>query len=148
MKAQAALQRRVAEGTSDPVEGAQPPRPEFDGALVGKRMEVLWRYTDRDSGVGMLIWAPGRVVRVADGLADKRSKRHKNLLPAGAVLWAWDADPAFGEKAGEQWLVLLPGKYNKQVHYGWRFDPAEWEGEGSSDEPGAKRPRNVQRDSQ
>jgi hypothetical protein len=67
MKTQAALQRRVAEGTSDPVEGAQPPRPEFDGALVGKRMEVLWRYTDRESGVGMLIWTPGRVVRVADG---------------------------------------------------------------------------------
>ena len=41
--------------------------------------------------------------------------------------WAWDADPQFDEKAGEQWLVLLPQKWNKQVHYGWRYDPRERE---------------------
>ena len=44
------------------------------------------------------------------------------------VLWAWDADPDFDEKAGEQWLGLLPDKWNpphKKV-YGWRFDPSEF----------------------
>ena len=137
--------RRVAEGVADPLEGAQPPRPEFTNELMGKSMEVLWRYTDKDSGKAMLIWAPGRVKRVADGLSDKRSRLCRNLLPAGAVLWEWDADAEFGEKAGEQWLVLLPGKYNKHVHYGWRFDPAEW-GRSSASEPAAKRPRNMQRD--
>ena len=50
------------------------------------------------------------------------------MLPAGAVLWAWDADPDFDEAAGEQWLFLLPKKWNpttqKQV-YSWRYDPRE-----------------------
>tara|TARA_B110000046_G_C12848156_1_gene336533 strand:- start:308 stop:556 length:249 start_codon:yes stop_codon:yes gene_type:complete len=60
-------------------------------------------------------------------LTDKRSQRAKNLLPGGAVLWAWDADPEFGEVAGEKWLVLLPHKWNpsKAVVYGWRYDPRE-----------------------
>ena len=35
------------------------------------------------------------------------------------------ADPEFDEKAGEQWLVLLPKKYNKQLHYSWRMGPRE-----------------------
>ena len=72
-----------------------------------------------------MIWATDRVVRVADGLTDKRSARAKKILPAGALLWAWDADPEFDEKAGEQWLILLPNKWNKQQHYSWRFDPRE-----------------------
>ena len=66
----------------------------------------------------LLIWSAGRVVRVADGLADKRSPRARKVLPAGMVLWAWDTDADFGEVAGEQWLPLLPQKWNKQVHYG------------------------------
>ena len=32
-----------------------------------------------------------------------------------------------GEEAGEQWLILLPDKWNRQVHYGWRYDPRERE---------------------
>lgn len=50
------------------------------------------------------------------------------MLPAGAVLWAWDADPEFDEQAGEQWLFLLPKKWNPTTHkqvYSWRFDPRE-----------------------
>ena len=78
-------------------------------------------------GSSQLIWATGRVARVADGLTDKRSTRAKTFLPAGAVLWAWDADPEFGEVAGERWLVLLPNKWNppKAIVYGWRYDPRE-----------------------
>jgi hypothetical protein len=49
-----------------------------------------------------MIWSTGTVKRIADGLTDKRSSRAKKVLPAGAVLWAWDADPDFDEKAGEQ----------------------------------------------
>ena len=50
----------------------------------------------------------------------------KALLPAGMVLWAWDADPEFGEVAGERWLALLPKKWKKQQVYGWRYDPREF----------------------
>ena len=62
---------------------------------------------------------------MADGLTDKSSARAKKILPAGAILWAWDADPAYNEPAGEQWLILLPQKWNAQVQYGWRYDPCE-----------------------
>merc|ERR1712086_859056 len=75
-----------------------------------------------------MIWSTGRVVRVADGLSDMRSKRARSVLPAGAVLWAWDADPEFDEEAGEQWLFLLPKKWNPKTHkqvYSWRYDPRE-----------------------
>ena len=44
------------------------------------------------------------------------------------MLWAWDADPDFDEQAGEQWLILLPKKWNPRTHkqvYSWRFDPRE-----------------------
>ena len=58
----------------------------------------------------VMIRAPGRVARVADGLTDKRSPRARKILPAGALLCAWDADPEFGEQVGEQWLILLPDK--------------------------------------
>ena len=93
---------------------------------MGKRVEVLWKYALPD-GSTQLIWATGRVARIADGLTDTRTKRGKALCPAGAVLWAWDADEEFGERAGEKWLVLLPQKWNppKAVVYGWRYDPRE-----------------------
>ena len=73
----------------------------------------------------MLIWSSGRVARIADGLTDKRSPRARTVLPAGMVLWAWDADPEFDEQAGEEWLVLLPKNWNRHVQYAWRFDPCE-----------------------
>jgi len=98
--------------------------PPFDTRLVGKRLEVCWPYKEGDQTVK--IWASGTVRRVADGFTDKTSQKAKKILPAGALLWAWDADPDYNEAAGEmKWLVLLPGKWNKQVQYAWRFDPCE-----------------------
>ena len=90
------MERRIAAGISDPMEAMQQgPAPEFDQQLVGKRIEVLWKYFEKGTGTSHLIWCTGRVVRVADGLKDKRSSRAQKVLPGGAVLWAWDADPAF-----------------------------------------------------
>ena len=81
------MQRRIEAGISDSVEdlnggvngGAA---PAFNQELVGKRLEVLWPYNDKDTGARHLIWASGRVVRVADGLTDKRSPRAQTVLPA------------------------------------------------------------------
>lgn len=124
VKAEAARARREAAGVSDTVEVVQPPfPPPFDSKLVGKWLEVCWPY--KENGTTTKIWATGRVVRVADGLTDTRSLRARKLLPAGALLWAWDADPEYDEPAGEQWLVLRPAKWNAQVQYAWRFDPRE-----------------------
>jgi hypothetical protein len=118
-------------------------RPAFDQQLVGKWLEVLWKFHDKDTLEQHLIWCTGRVVRVADGLTDKRSKRARSILPGGALLWAWDADPEHGEAAGEQWLVLLPQKWNPSTHkqvYSWRYDPRELGStEAQSPDPRRKR---------
>ena len=115
-KAEEAVKRREAAGISDSVERMQPAEPPpFDQRLVGKRIEVLWKYFNKDTDEPLLIWATGRVARVADGLTDTRSARAKKLLPAGMVLWAWDADPEFGEVAGEQWLPRLGWTINRGV---------------------------------
>jgi hypothetical protein len=99
--------------------------PPFDQSLVGKEIEVLWKYFHKDTKEPHLIWAAGKILRVADGLNDTRSARAKKLLPAGALLWAWEADADREEMAGEQWLVLLPRKWKRQQHYSWRYAPAE-----------------------
>ena len=102
-------------------------------------MEVLWKYFDKDTKEPRLIWAPGRVKRVADGLSEKRSARAQKILPGGAILWAWDADPEYEEAAGEQWLILLPKKFNKQQHYSWRFTPDVLSGAAAAAPPRAAR---------
>ena len=60
------------------------------------------------------------------------------------MLWAWDADAEFDERAGEQWLILLPQKFNSQQHYGWRLDPRELAASDASTP--AARPRNVRQE--
>ena len=77
-----------------PLQATQPKQaPAFDSKLVGKRLEVCWPYKHEDQTTK--IWASGTVVRVADGLTDKRSKQGKKILPAGALLWAWEADAEY-----------------------------------------------------
>ena len=135
----AARARREAAGISDSVEVAQPSEaPAFDTQLVGKRLEVCWPY--KKDGKTVKIWASGTVRRVADGLSDTRTARAKKILPAGALLWAWDADPEYDEASGEKWLVLLPEKWNRHVQYAWRFDPCELVQQGAA-RPAPREPR-------
>lgn len=127
-KVQNAMLRRVEAGIADDVEKLQPPLPPpFDQDLIGKRLEVCWKYFREDTGEPILIWTSGTVKRVADGLTDRKSSKARAILPGGALLWAWDADTDIKEKAGEKWLILLPSKWNpsKAVVYGWRFDACE-----------------------
>ena len=128
LPAAASAHHRLASHHPTPTPLQPEDAPAFNQQLVGKHLEVLWKYIEKDTGKPHLVWCTGRVVRVVDGLSDKRSKRAKKILPAGALLWAWDADPVCGEAAGEQWLVLLPGKWNPKTHtrvFSWRFDPCE-----------------------
>ena len=135
--AEAARLRREAAGISDRVQVQQPPRPAFDTQLTNRHMEICWPYKLPD-GTTKKIWASGVVKRVADGLTHKRTERCKTILPAGALLWAWEADAEFGEKAGEQWMVHHPDTYNRHVQYAWRFDPCELVA------PGQRKPRAAQ----
>ena len=135
MRAQAERARRETAGISDSVEAQQPPKaPAFNTNIVGKHLEVCWPYRG-DDGKTIKLWASGTVKRVADGLTNTRSERAKKILPAGALLWAWDADAERDEAAGEQWLVLLPEKWNRHVQYAWRFDPCELAPQGSAVPP-------------
>jgi hypothetical protein len=134
VKAEAARARREAAGISDGVEARQQLNaPPLDSSLVGKHLEVCWPY--KEAGKTRKIWATGVVMRVADGLTDKRSARCKNFLPAGAVLWAWEADPEYDEVAGEEWLFLVPSKWNAHVQYAWRYDPCELVPQGACRPP-------------
>ena len=110
--------------------------PPFDVKLVDRQLEVCWPYKDKETGATVKIWATGTVRRVADGIADRASTRaNAKILPAGALLWAWEADPEYDEPAGEKWLVLLPQKWNKHVQYAWRFAPCELAPPGSPRPP-------------
>jgi len=118
-KAQLVREQREAAGISDRVEDGQPELPPpFDESLVGKEIEVLWPY--KNNGKTVLIWAPGRVAAIADGTF-KKNPRCKNLVPADAVLFAWEKDDRFEEKEGQQWRVLDPRRWAKQKHYSWRY---------------------------
>ena len=110
----------------DGVERQQPAHhPPLDETLVGKRLEVCWKYFQTDDGLPTLIWAPGEVVQVADGTSDKATERCKNMLPAGAVLVKWPEDKDRMEKENLSWHVLIPNKWNKTTQYGWRYDPRD-----------------------
>ena len=51
------------------------------------------------------------------------------------LLWAWEADAEYEEEAGQEWLFLLPGKWNRHVQYGWRMDPCELGPQGAQRRP-------------
>ena len=71
----------------------------LDVCLTPSTVMLMAWYKDPD-GKLVKIWASGTVKRVADGLTNTRSARAKKILPAGALLWAWDADPDRNEAAG------------------------------------------------
>ena len=147
LRTRVALVRSPAPRSGRLRSSAQPTNaPAFTTALVGKRLEVLWRYWEKTPAGDKphYIWCSGTVVRVADGLTDQRSAKARAFLPGGAVLWAWDADADFEEQAGEQWLVLLPSKWNPKTHkqvYSWRYDPRELGGTQASPDERRKRMR-------
>ena len=74
-----------------------------------------------------------------------RAERHENEAGeaadacAGAVLWelVGEADPEFNEEVGEKWLTLLPAKFNRQVWYGWRYDPRSLASPAPAEQPEA-----------
>ena len=59
-KAEAARLRRVEAGVDDTVENMNPLQPPvFDQSLVGKEIEVLWKYHHAETSEPMYIWTPG-----------------------------------------------------------------------------------------
>ncbi|KAL1495117.1 hypothetical protein AB1Y20_016984 [Prymnesium parvum] len=91
--------------------------------LLGKKLEVRWRYTSTTTGLPVYMWCEGEVV--ADGEKDKASARCKKLLPAGALRIKWAADADFEEEESYVWSILRPCNFNKDVNMGWRFAACE-----------------------
>ncbi|KAL1520316.1 hypothetical protein AB1Y20_021907 [Prymnesium parvum] len=99
--------------------------PTPDRNLVGKTLEVRWRYHHKDTGKPVYIWCEGEVVQIADGESDRQTPRCKKLLPAGAVRIKWPADVEYDEAESYVWSVLKPSAFNKDVHLGWRYAGCE-----------------------
>ena len=121
--------RLEASGEIDHVGDRQPTHaPSFE-SLVGKMLEVRWRYYTVENGQRkqVYIWCSGEVVEVADGKSTKKSARCKSPLPWGAVRIRWPADVDYDEPESFTWTVLKPCDWNKDVHLGWRFDASELE---------------------
>ena len=47
---------------------------------------------------------------------------HRNW---SALVAALDMGSRSDEVAGEQWVILVPDRWNKQVQMAWRYDPCE-----------------------
>ncbi|KAL1502961.1 hypothetical protein AB1Y20_011032 [Prymnesium parvum] len=128
-----AAQKRRAEleaaGEIDWVSDRQPyptgQGPVPDKSLVGKTLEVRWRYRHVETGQPVYIWCEGIVEKVADGEKDKATARCKRTLPAGVVQIRWAADIEYDEEETLVWSVLKPSGFNKDVHLGWRFAASE-----------------------
>lgn len=127
--------------------------PTPDQSLVGKTLEVRWRYHHKTTGEPVYMWCEGEVIQVR-GCAnpqhshrsqsahppviccahvcrlltektDKKSARCKKVLPAGALRIKWPADVDFDEDESYVWSMLHPKSFNKDVHMGWRFAACE-----------------------
>eukprot|EP00965_Chrysotila_dentata_P152655 5045258-Pleurochrysis_carterae.AAC.2 len=70
------------------------------------------------------MWCEGEVVSVADGKSDKRSKRARTLLPAGAIQFKWPADKERNEPELYTWTILHPQMWNKDVQNAWCWAPS------------------------
>lgn len=99
--------------------------PVPDRALVGKTLEVRWRYRHKETGEPVYIWCEGEVMQAADGETDKRTARCTKVLPAGALRIKWPADVEFDEDESFVWSMLHPKSFNRDVHLGWRFAACE-----------------------
>ena len=130
--AQRERERLEAAGEIDAVADVQPPEaPTFD-SLVGRWIEVRWRYkvpcAKNKSGYRQeYIWCAGEVVEVADGKTTKRSPVCKSPLEWGAVRIRWPEDNSreVSEPETFVWSVLEPHTWCKEAHLGWRYAKSE-----------------------
>jgi hypothetical protein len=125
-------QRLEASGEIDSVHDAQPPiAPAFD-SLVGKWIEVRWRYyvpckKNKSGWRQEYIWCAGEVVEVADGKTTRRTPQCKSPLEWGAVRIRWPADTSREVPEPETfvWSVLEPHTWRQETHLGWRYAKSE-----------------------
>ena len=123
-RAQALCQEREDNGLEDIVESVQPPQwPKVDSTLVGKRLEICWKF-DTDDGDEVLRWCPGVVTEVSNGSNIKKEWAFYKL--GEAIMFNFDAIEERGEKE-HTWKVELkrslwnPRKTTLMVAGGWTW---------------------------
>ena len=128
--AQREFERLEAAGEIDGVADAQPKTaPSFE-TLLGREIELRWRYwvkdpTKKSGRRSEYIWCAGTIVKVADGRTTKSSKKAKSPLKWGAVRIRWPEDAEYAERESFVWSVLKPADFTKERHLGWRYSKAE-----------------------
>ena len=127
-RAQAERARMEEKGELDRIADVMPcDAPRCDASLVGKELEIRWRYWrpaemgERGRKKAVDIWCVGTVVQIANGTTDKESPRCKKILNAGAVCIKWPADEEFGEDESYTWSILTKDNWNKEAVLGWRY---------------------------
>lgn len=127
-RAEKERERLEAIGELDSVSDGQPRKaPAFD-TLVGKLLDIRWRYwtrTEDNKRKGVNMWCVGEVIEVADGKTTKRSKKCQSTLPWGAVRIKWPTDDDFDEEESYTWTILKPADFNQEVNLGWRYEKSE-----------------------
>ena len=126
-RAEKERERLEVAGELDSVSDGQPKKaPKFD-TLVGKLLDIRWRYWTTEAGKrkGVNMWCVGEVIEAADGKTTKRSPRCQSTLPWGAVRIKWPADDEFDEEEHYTWTILKPDDFNHEVNLGWRYDKTE-----------------------
>eukprot|EP00965_Chrysotila_dentata_P253548 6211298-Pleurochrysis_carterae.AAC.1 len=139
LAANAAREAADKELAGDSLQDQQPSEPPaLDARLVGRKLEVRWRYiltpspatsattpTRTHDPTHTYMWCEGEVVSVADGTTDKKTERARTLLPAGALKFKWPADEEREEPESFTWSILHPQKWNRDVQNAWRWAPSE-----------------------
>ena len=126
-------ERREAAGFTDAVQMKMPQKPpDFSSRLVGTQIEICWGnyISTSDNKTKVKMWCPAKIMRVADGEADKGrdgqplTSAARALAPRGMVLVEWEPDPVRGEtEATTVWYLLDPRKWNGDGHRAWRYHP-------------------------
>mmetsp|Transcript_41660 Transcript_41660/g.95456 ORF Transcript_41660/g.95456 Transcript_41660/m.95456 type:complete len:177 (+) Transcript_41660:1498-2028(+) len=114
-------------GEIDIIGDRQPARPPPFESLVGKYIDIRWRYwtvSENGKRKQLYIWCTGEVVEVADG-THNRTPKSKSPLPWGAVRVRWQADDDFEEQESYTWTILKPADWAREVHFGWRYAASE-----------------------
>lgn len=98
--------------------------PPIDKSLVGKRIEMLFQFTENGTGENKFFeWCKGIIKRVSDGKNLKKTRAF--YKPGEAVEIEWDTEYVEDGNPNCTTHVLLKSKWNPNVHNtegSWRLD--------------------------
>ena len=120
--------------------------PPCDRSLIGKELEVRWRYWrparegERGQKKAVDIWCVGTVVQIANDSTDAESpKVPKKFRDTSAVKIMWPADADYDEKEQYTWSLLTKENWNKEAVLGWRYTAEQLAKLGDTHERARKR---------